>query len=137
MNDYTALLESKIVTNLHQEGDIILEGQYKEAYDAMMDAYEQAPMAYALFGHLGDNHLHLNLLPKTADELATARAFYVDLARKAVALGGSVSGEHGIGKTKKNQLAIMLAPETLEAFRALKRHLDPANVLGRGTMFDV
>ncbi len=107
-----------------------------DALDAMMDAYEAAPMRNALFGHLGDNHLHLNLLPSTADELATAKAFYVELARKAVALGGSVSGEHGIGKTKKNQLALMVDAATLESFRALKLHLDPNGVLGRGTMFD-
>ena len=107
-----------------------------DALDVMLDAYEAAPMRSALFGHLGDNHLHLNLLPSTVEELATARAFYVELARRAVALGGSVSGEHGIGKTKKNQLALMVDAATLDAFRALKLHLDPASVLGRGTMFD-
>jgi D-lactate dehydrogenase (cytochrome) len=102
----------------------------------MMDRYEASPFEHALFGHIGDNHLHLNLLPKTADELAAARAYYVDLARRAVELGGTVSAEHGIGKLKKNQLAFMVPPEAMESFRALKRHLDPNWILGRGTLFD-
>jgi FAD/FMN-containing dehydrogenase len=106
------------------------------ALDEMMTRYEQAPMANALFGHIGDNHLHLNLLPRTAEELSTARAFYVDLARHAIAAGGTVSAEHGIGRTKKGQLAMMVAPDVIEAFRALKEKLDPAWVLGRGVLFD-
>jgi FAD/FMN-containing dehydrogenase len=107
-----------------------------DALDEMMAAYEAAPIEHVLFGHIGDNHLHLNMLPKNAEELAVARAYYDDLARRAVALGGSVSAEHGIGKNKKKQLSWMLAPEVLEAFRALKRRLDPAWILGRGTLFD-
>ncbi len=52
MTDYTALLESKIVKNLHQDSDIILEGQYKEAYDAMLDAYH-AGLYVGLIGPVG------------------------------------------------------------------------------------
>ena len=104
--------------------------------NAMMDAYERAPGRTFLFGHIGDNHLHLNFLPTNADELATAKAYYADLARQAVALGGSVSGEHGIGKIKKAQLAMMVDAATLAAFRRLKLALDPAWILGRGTMID-
>lgn len=106
------------------------------ALDRMMDLYESAPFEHVLFGHIGDNHLHLNLLPRTADELAAAKAWYAEAARVAVALGGTVSAEHGIGKLKKAQFAGMVSPETMNAFRALKRHLDPAWILGRGTLFD-
>jgi MoxR-like ATPase len=68
MTDYTALLESKIVTNLHQEGDIILEGQYKEAYDAMMDAYH-AGLYVGLIGPVG------------AGKTALCRKFAKDVGR--------------------------------------------------------
>lgn len=104
--------------------------------DEMMARYEAAPIDHVLFGHIGDNHLHLNMLPKNAEELAIAKAYYDDLARVAVALGGSVSAEHGIGKNKKRQFAWMVAPEVLASFRALKQHLDPAWILGRGNLFD-
>jgi D-lactate dehydrogenase (cytochrome) len=102
--------------------------------DAMMDAYEAAPIDHVLFGHLGDNHLHLNLLPRTEAELTVARAFYDDLARLAIRLGGSVSAEHGIGKVKVRQLGWMVGPEVLEGYRALKHHLDPHWILGRGNV---
>jgi D-lactate dehydrogenase (cytochrome) len=104
--------------------------------DALMDAYEAAPVAHVLFGHIGDNHLHLNLLPRTPEELAVARACYDELARLAIALGGTVSAEHGIGKLKKEHLAWMVGDETLASFRGLKRHLDPRGILGRGNVFD-
>jgi FAD/FMN-containing dehydrogenase len=106
------------------------------ALSEMMDLYEAAPGETVLFGHIGDNHLHLNLLPRSADELAEAKAWYLEAARAAVRLGGSVSGEHGIGKLKKPYLAMMVPPEVLASFRALKARLDPAWILGRGTLFD-
>ena len=65
-------------------------------------------MPSVLFGHIGDNHLHLNLLPRNPAELEEARGLYVQLAHKAVSLGGSVSAEHGIGKIKKGLLAHMV-----------------------------
>jgi len=102
----------------------------------MMDHYEAAPMEFVLFGHIGDNHLHLNLLPTSEDELAKAKAFYDELADHAVQLGGTVSAEHGIGKIKRKQLRRMLAPATLQAFVDLKRALDPNWILGRGTLLD-
>jgi D-lactate dehydrogenase (cytochrome) len=106
------------------------------ALSELMAAYEAAPMEHALFGHIGDNHLHLNLLPRTAEELARARAFYAELVHLALARGGTVSAEHGIGKLKRGYLAEMVGPEVLASFRALKRHLDPAWILGRGTLLD-
>lgn len=106
-----------------------------DALDAMMERYEHPPVRSVLFGHIGNNHLHLNLLPRTPEELSVAKAYYDDLAREAIRLGGSVSGEHGIGKTKVRQLAWMVGEGVIAQFRALKQHLDPAGILGRGTMF--
>ena len=104
------------------------------ALPQMMDLYEAVPLPGICFGHIGDNHLHCNLLPRTADELALARRHYVSLAERAVALGGTVSAEHGIGKLKRGLLSGMVGPEVLARFEALKRAADPAWILGRGTM---
>lgn len=106
------------------------------ALGTLMDAYEAAPMAHALFGHIGDNHLHLNLLPESAEELARAKAFYDQLAELAVAHGGTVSAEHGIGKLKRAHLAHQVGEGVLDAFRAIKQHLDPHWVLGRGNVLE-
>lgn len=107
-----------------------------EALPAMMAAYEAVRLPHILFGHIGDNHLHLNLLPRTPDELQAAKALYRELALRAVALGGTVSAEHGIGKIKRGLLAEMVGPEVLARFRALKAAADPAWILGRGTLLD-
>jgi D-lactate dehydrogenase (cytochrome) len=107
-----------------------------EALADMMNAYAAVPLPHILFGHIGDNHLHLNLLPRSQDELVQARRLYRELALMAVDRGGSVSAEHGIGKIKRGLLAEMVGPETIRDFCALKRTLDPAWVLGRGTLLE-
>jgi len=106
------------------------------ALGEMLDAYDQADMATVCFGHIGNSHLHLNFLPRDAAELAEARRRYFALAQRAVALGGTVSGEHGIGRLKKAHLALMVPPAVLDGWRALKRAADPNWILGRGVLFD-
>ena len=106
------------------------------AMSRMFDAYEAAPVPSVLFGHLGDNHLHLNLLPRSVDEVAVARAFHHALAAAAIAAGGTLSAEHGIGRVKKSWFEEFAPPGLLESSRSLKRRLDPGWILSRGVMFD-
>ena len=91
-------------------------------------------MPHVLFGHIGDNHLHLNLLPRNQGELQQAKKIYRELALLAVSHGGTVSAEHGIGKIKRQLLADMVGPNTIGRFHELKSHIDPHWILGRGTM---
>ena len=105
-----------------------------EALAQIMASYAAVELPAICFGHIGDNHLHLNLLPRNQEELDEARALYRRLALEAVSLGGTVSAEHGIGKIKSRLLAEMVGPEILSTFERLKRHLDPAWILGRGNM---
>ncbi|MEC7986925.1 MAG: FAD-binding oxidoreductase [Myxococcota bacterium] len=102
----------------------------------MMDSYASVPMRHILFGHIGDNHLHLNLLPSSKEELAHAKDLYRELALQAVSLGGTVSAEHGIGKIKRNLLADMVGSSVIDGFRLLKQHLDPNWILCRGVLFN-
>jgi D-lactate dehydrogenase (cytochrome) len=106
------------------------------ALDEMMELYEAARLPSLLFGHVGDNHLHLNLLPRTPDELQIARGYHETLARRAVELGGTISAEHGVGKLKRDHLALLVGEEVLEQFRRLKRHVDPNGILGRGNVVE-
>ena len=90
---------------------------------------EEFPGRYVLFGHIGDAHVHANVFSAEAGELLT------EFARKVVELGGTVSAEHGLGKRKAHLLTLQYAPDHLEAMRAVKRLLDPRNILGRGTLW--
>jgi FAD/FMN-containing dehydrogenase len=101
-------------------------------YRARLD--KTFPGRYVIFGHIGDAHLHVNILPRK-EESAQAAEILLEFARKAVELGGSVSAEHGLGKRKTHLLAIQFSTDEIEAMRAVKRRLDPAWILGRGTLF--
>jgi FAD/FMN-containing dehydrogenase len=97
---------------------------------------EQAlPEKYVIYGHIGDAHVHVNMLPGSKEEAATAAALLEEFARHAVSLGGTVSAEHGLGKRKAKLLALQYAPEHIEAMKAVKRRLDPKGLLGQGTLF--
>jgi FAD/FMN-containing dehydrogenase len=102
--------------------------RYRECLD------REFPGRYVLFGHIGDAHVHVNLFSDPADP-GRATAALRSLARQAVELGGTVSAEHGLGKRKADLLQLQYAPEHLEAMCAVKRRLDPGNILGRGTLF--
>ncbi len=104
-------------------------GYYRRRLDAKFGG------RYVIFGHIGDAHLHVNILP-SREESAEASEILLDFARKAVELGGSVSAEHGLGKRKAHLLAIQYSPEEIEAMKAVKRRLDPAWILGRGNLFE-
>jgi len=93
------------------------------------------PGRYVIFGHLGDAHLHVNMLPATEAEAATATRLLREFATHAVELGGTVSAEHGLGKRKASLLGLQFAEQEIEAMRAVKRRLDPLGLLGRGTLF--
>jgi D-lactate dehydrogenase (cytochrome) len=90
---------------------------------------------YVLFGHIGNGHVHVNIIPKDMEEYDMGKKVYRELAQDAVALGGTVSGEHGIGKIKKDLLLVMYGEEDIAKMRAVKDALDPTWTLGQGTLF--
>lgn len=110
-----------------------------EALEGMLRLYRESLEAtgldYVVFGHIGDSHLHLNIIPRTPDELRAAKALALLFAEHAVAVGGTVSGEHGIGKLKHDFLQIQYGEEGLRQMVAVKRALDPQGILNRGVMF--
>ncbi|MCC7153960.1 MAG: FAD-binding oxidoreductase [Bryobacterales bacterium] len=88
-----------------------------------------------LYGHVGDGHVHVNLLPESPEEETTGKAIMLEFAREAVRLGGTVSAEHGLGKKKAHLLALQYTASQVESMKAVKRRLDPQWLLGRGTLF--
>ena len=89
---------------------------------------------YAVFGHIGDNHLHVNIIPQSPDEYNEGKKIIKKWAEKAVSLGGSVSAEHGTGRLKKEYLEIMYGGEGLEKIAHIKYLFDPGFVINRGVM---
>ncbi len=89
------------------------------------------------FGHAGDGNIHVNFMCERADADAVrrARAAVGETFALSVALGGTISGEHGIGYVKAPYLNLAINAATLEVMKQLKRALDPLNVLNPGKMF--
>jgi FAD/FMN-containing dehydrogenase len=90
---------------------------------------------YVIFGHIGDAHVHINTFCESQREFELAKSLMNDLAREAVALGGTVGAEHGLGKRKAHLLEIQYSPEEIAAMRAVKQRFDPNWLLGQGTLF--
>ena len=104
------------------------------AIEAIAERY-QVPIVN--FGHAGDGNIHVNLMvdlgqPKMRETVDLALA---DLFRATVDLGGAVSGEHGIGTAKAPFIGMELDPPTLAAMQAIKRALDPNNIMNPGKIF--
>ncbi len=89
------------------------------------------------FGHSGDGNLHVNFMTdwKRPDEIARVKEGIADLFRKAVRLGGTLSGEHGIGIAKRPFMDIALDKATMAWQKKIKRALDKDNILNPGKIF--
>jgi glycolate oxidase len=90
------------------------------------------------FGHAGDGNVHVNFLvdPDDPEEVDRAHSAVGDLFQLSVDLGGSLSGEHGIGIAKAPYMGIEISDETVDVMRRIKRTLDPNNVLNPHKTFD-
>src|ERR1700760_2919258 len=87
-----------------------------------------------IVGHVGDGNFHCSLLCDVddPDEMARGEDFMHRLVQRAQAMGGTCTGEHGIGQGKQKYLQAELGPEAIDAMRAVKRALDPQNIFNPG-----
>ena len=99
------------------------------------DTLRESDLRYTIFGHIGDNHIHVNILPRDDEEATRARELYVKFLKYAASVGGTLSAEHGVGKLKRDYLRIFFSDEHLREMAALKLAFDPAGILGRGNIF--
>jgi FAD/FMN-containing dehydrogenase len=98
---------------------------------------QQFPGKAVMYGHIGDAHVHVNVMPETEDDARRGRGFQYESARQAVMLGGTVSAEHGLGKKKAHFLTLEFTPAEIQAMCDVKRHFDPQWLLGRGNLLPV
>ena len=99
------------------------------------DALETVDLEWVAHGHIGNNHIHINIMPRNESELQKGLALYNQFAAKAVEFGGTVSAEHGIGKMKIKFLELMYNPDHLKEMQAVKLALDPGGMLNPGNIF--
>ena len=88
------------------------------------------------FGHAGDGNIHVNVMTDRRDpeRWEKAQEAVREVFAITVELGGTLSGEHGVGITKAPYLSMELSPQVMELFRGIKRAFDPKNLLNPGKM---
>ena len=132
MNEWFAKYKQrKVSTDMAVPDD-----SFAEMLNFYRDALRGGELRYTIFGHIGDNHVHVNILPRDDEEAAKAWEIYRRFIHRAVELGGTISAEHGIGKLKREYLREMYGDQHLREMAEMKQAFDPAGILGRGNMFD-
>jgi FAD/FMN-containing dehydrogenase len=134
---------NRLAAECHSQGGLKVSTEFAVPPDRfleMMDYVDRSSAEAGVdllvrYGHVGNAHPHLFTRGRTPEEVALLRRLSLLWVTHAVRLGGTVSGEHGIGKTRRDYLPLMYPPEVISAMRALKRQFDPANILARGNLF--
>ncbi len=98
---------------------------------------EEQGMEYVIFGHIGNNHLHVNMIPRNNEEVQQGMDNYMLFAKRAVELGGTVAAEHGIGKLKRAFLEVMYGKSGIDEMQSVKKALDQKWIINRGNVIPV
>jgi FAD/FMN-containing dehydrogenase len=139
-----SISESLSATGFPHKNDVALPIAALEVFCAELgDVFARRYPGWeiCLFGHIGDGNLHVNVMkPAAVDKaafLAKAKEADRDLFDLVSKHGGSISAEHGVGLLKKAWLGWSRSPEEIAAMKAVKRALDPQNLLNPGKIFDL
>jgi glycolate oxidase len=125
------------VIKLNQDA-VVPRSHIPEMLEFLEELHRETGLLLPTFGHAGDGNLHINvMLPDREEEtrqlgVATVRRIFV----RAVELGGTLSGEHGIGYAKAPYLPLALSPATIEVMKRIKETLDPQGILNPGKLFE-
>jgi glycolate oxidase len=98
---------------------------------------EKYELPIVIFGHAGDGNLHPNILfdKRDPDQWARVEKMVAEIFQASIDLGGTLSGEHGVGVLKRPYLEKALGPVSIGVQRSIKQALDPLNILNPGKIF--
>ena len=109
--------------------------QLEKVIDIYNASLAESELESVMFGHIGNNHIHVNILPRDMADYHKGKELYNVWAAEIVAMGGTVSAEHGIGKLKKDLLITMIGEQGIDQMKRLKELFDPQGLLNPGTIF--
>ena len=121
--------ETKVSTDMG-----VPDAQARQLYELYRDSCEAEGFTFIIFGHIGNAHLHLNILPRDRAEFDRAKALYRQLVSRVLAMGGTLSAEHGIGKLKSEYLVQMYGEHGIREMVRIKKAFDPYLVLNIGNL---
>ena len=108
-----------------------------EALRRIAEIHKRYPaLKVANFGHIGDGNIHVNIMHEEGEQQKMmAEKMIEEILRTTVELGGTISGEHGIGNVKSAFLSLEIPPQELRIMKDIKHLLDPKGILNPGKMF--
>jgi len=112
------------------------DDKFEELYFFSKSEVEKENLPYVVYGHFGNSHMHLNMLPKSEEDYLKGKEVYKRICTRAVELGGTISAEHGIGKLKTDYLVLMYGEANIRKMAEVKKVLDPNMILGVGNIFN-
>jgi D-lactate dehydrogenase (cytochrome) len=105
----------------------------------LIDELPSYETAYGLeiysFGHAGDGNIHLNITPAGGTGTDLLERGVVAVLKRVLDMGGTISGEHGIGEAKRDYVGLELSPESIRLQRGIKQLFDPQEILNPGKIF--
>ncbi|NLZ17034.1 MAG: FAD-binding protein [Desulfobulbaceae bacterium] len=127
----------KLGPNKFNEDIVVPRARVPEMIRALDDISSRLDLPIINFGHAGDGNIHVNVMVDLREPGMEARVqeALADIFRTTIALGGSVSGEHGIGLAKQPYIAFELDSPTLAVMRSIKAALDPQGIMNPGKIF--
>jgi glycolate oxidase len=128
---------TRLDPSLVQEDVVVPRSKLADMAVAAAEIGKKYNLKTATYGHAGDGNLHPSFLVdvRRAEEMERAEKGVRELFETALALGGTLSGEHGIGTEKAPFLRMELSDETVNAMQSLKKAWDPNDVLNPGKIF--
>lgn len=133
----TRVFELVARTNYHKIGSDVAVNDFvfPNYYLKLVKLLDESNLQYFIWGHFGNSHLHLNLIPRNEKENELAQKIYEAHIVEAISLGGTYSAEHGTGKLKRKYLELVYGKANVEKMKEIKLKFDPKNLLGRGNLF--
>ena len=112
--------------------------EFKEAKDTLKEVANKYSLKIISFGHSGDGNVHINIIKDVADDVWKEKdpKAAEEIYKLAVGLGGMVSGEHGIGLTRKKFLSLGADEAQIQIMKKIKQNFDPKNILNPGKIFN-
>lgn len=120
--------------SIHKYGSdgAVEPSRLKEYYTRTRCILQESGLPFLIFGHAGDGHIHANAIPEDPQQMHNADRAMREIAAAAVAMGGTVSAEHGLGKMKLDYLELMYSEDEIRGMEAIRRVIDPTHLMGPG-----
>lgn len=121
-----------------REDVVVPKSKIPELFDRMEQLSKKYGTEIVSFGHIGDGNVHVNILKQNTDDDSWNHALPLlleEMFKMVVSLGGTISGEHGIGYVKKEFLPLAVDAPALAMMKAIKRTVDPQDILNPEKIF--